>query len=48
MGQRTTRRTKLLKKIDEHIAIAEKILIADYKEGFIMGLKEIKKIIKSS
>ena len=48
MGRRTTRRTKLLKIIDKHIAVAEQSLLTDYKVGFIMGLEEAKKIIKSS
>ena len=47
LSQRTTRRTKLLQKIDKYKNITERSLIdIKYKDGFIDGLEQAKKIIK--
>lgn len=48
MSQRTNRATKLIKEIDRDIKLSERVLNdCDYRLGFIAGLQEAKKIIKS-
>lgn len=47
MGQKTNRKTKLIKKIDKCKSVAGKTLIdCEYKNGFLEGLEQAKKILK--
>ncbi|WP_321835422.1 hypothetical protein [Clostridium butyricum] len=48
MGQRTNRSTKLIKEINKDIELSKRVLNNDdYRLGFISGLEQAKKIIKS-